>query len=244
MRARLLAVCMAGFSVAAMLTGIDGETVALWSAGEEYASPRIQIAHGTASAESASALLSPVSPDSSAATDPQEFMAAWDSTASVAYTYDADAAATAIVEMIQADSPAPGVPRTYTVSSAVGVDADVYGRFGLDVSSTLSGDGTTDSIFARSVTSLSLIDTAEDCEAHADATALTPIDEFIPHEYGHKQGHAYVCLTQSYTPYVYQNTVTATNGSSTVADDWWGVFIETDPTNVNPVLTIQLITHQ
>ena len=243
MRTRLLAACVVGFSVAAMLTGIDASTAALWSAGEEYASPRIQIAHGTASAESRSALLSPDGPD---ATDPQEFAAAWESDASVAYAYDAGAAAADILAMIEADSPAPGVPRTYTVSSAVEVDADVYGRFGLDVSSGLGGDGTADSIFARSVTSLTLTATEEDCEAQADATADAPgaTDQFVAPEYGHKQATAYVCLTQSYTPYVYQNTVLATNGSSTVADDWWGVFIETDPTNVNPVLTIQLITHQ
>jgi hypothetical protein len=262
-RPGLVAYGLAVFAATALLAAAAGRssTYALWTDTVGSSPAAVQAAHATATATAASALLTPSS--SAGASDPQQFQAtvAPDQSVTyepltgcqlpgpgggnqayamcVTYAFDADAAQSQLIAQIGAAPPAAvDTPMTYTVSAAVEVDVEAWGYFGVTLGYGLVTAPAAGSMLAASTVSASVAGSAQACPTAASAS-LDGTETVVPPGYADKKANAFVCVTQSYAPAVYQNTVTATNGDFTHEDSWWGTVYQ-KATGSSATLTIGL----
>jgi len=160
----------------------------------------------------------------------------------VTYSYNADSATTGLVSQIQANPPSdPANPPTYTVSSAVALNIEAWGSFAVNMGYSMAESPVANSMLGASVTTMSVTASAAACTSQPAATssALSGAQQVIAAGYADKQNTVYLCFTQSFTPYDYQTTATATNGVYTHTDSWWGAFYEA-ATGSTATLTIGL----
>lgn len=258
MRLRIITFCVAGFSVAALLTSaaMNQSTVALWSDRDELSVLMIQSMHGTVTATSLSTGLNnePLW-ESVGTTDPQTLFRVYrqdkwvmgpttctldsvDYDMCATYTYNMQTAKDAIQQAMVNDPPlSPDSPKTYSIASIIQVDAEVWGYFGTTMGFHSTANQSGNSAYSWFLT---VVESMEDCTA--DTSVVTSPIELIQRQYAHKQKTVFICQIQSYSPYLYQNTVTVSSGQTglgfTHTGRWWGVFIDPDTHEDAPSVTI------
>jgi len=265
MRALRIPVWVMGGLASALLlrwAAADLNTQALWSDQARGPALHVTAMNATATTSSLSALMT-------ASGDPQQFTAVWQpgqngapgdwvytpatgctlpaaggGTAThplcLTYSFDVSAAETDLLDQIDANPPnSPNQAPTYTVAAAVRLDLAVQGPFSLDLGYAVTGG--TGPTYNAALKELTASTDPSLCGATAaQATSLGGTAPVIPAGYAAKTATWYVCYTLSFTPYLYQNTATASTATDTKTDTWWGTFVEPPGSGSTAQLTLGL----
>lgn len=140
-----------------------------------------------------------------------------------AYHLNSTASQSALVALMNANPPSSptGTMPTYTVTTAIEIDAEVWGYFGVDAAFIVSAANQSGTMLGDSKVNLSFVSSLSACTGPATSTYEQGSTVLVPEGNGDKTATAYICLVQSYTPTSYQDTATATNGTYTHSDSWW-----------------------
>jgi hypothetical protein len=125
-----------------------------------------------------------------------------------------------IAQMTANPPPASGPMPTYSVATAIEIDAELWGYPELDAVFNVSSANEGGTMLGNSTIHMAFMSSLSSCTGAATSTYEMGTTILIPAGNGDKTATTYICLIQSYTPTSDQNTATATNGTYTHSDSW------------------------